>query len=178
MLEPAREDPRVRLAAEEYSKRLLVKQRIYTRLFEGLGRLAGISQDYFSEQFPVDLAERTRDIPDENLVAPPPSVAVPAIQALEYSLDEPDLKEMYLALLDTASDERRQHENTPRFRRDHPSTVSSRGAGFAQCIESVKFSLAEVRTGPAEAYKRVRTNLTPLVSFPRQERVRASLTGL
>lgn len=45
------------------------------------------------------LAEKLKNVPEENIVEPEPYVAVPAIQQLSYSIDNPDLREMYANLL-------------------------------------------------------------------------------
>lgn len=102
-------------AADAFSRRLAVKQEILLRLFMPLALLMGISRDYFSTEFTADLAEKVDGIPDEHLVSPAPSVAIPAMQGLSYSLDEPDLKGMYLNLLATAADDRRSDEAHPSF---------------------------------------------------------------
>ena len=49
------------------------------------------------------------------LVAPKASLAAPAMQQLGFSLDEPALKEMYLNLLATASDNRSNSAAHPSF---------------------------------------------------------------
>lgn len=45
------------------------------------------------------LAEKLKGIPEDKIVEPEPYVAVPAIQQLSYSIDNPDLREMYANLL-------------------------------------------------------------------------------
>ena len=45
------------------------------------------------------LEEKLKNVPEEKIVEPEPYVAVPAIQQLSYSIDNPDLREMYANLL-------------------------------------------------------------------------------
>jgi hypothetical protein len=127
--EKAKDSPSMAAAAESYAKRVAVKQEILLKLFMPLAVLMGVSRDYFANDFATDIAKKIEDVPEEDLVAPRASVAVPAMQALGYSLDEPDLKEMYLNLLATAVD-------GPRSLHAHPS--------FAEVVRQL--------SGPEAAY--------------------------
>lgn len=60
------------------------------------------AREYFGTKFPQDMHERVKDVPPEELTAPKASIAGQALQGLAYSHDEPDLKELYLALLGKA----------------------------------------------------------------------------
>jgi|GEM_PF-621774 len=102
----AENSPEMQAAAKAYAKRVEIRQTIVLRLMQPLGRLAGFSSDYFENQFSDELAEKLTEVPEEAIQPPKPNVAVPAMQALGYSLDEPELKEMYLNLLARASDSR------------------------------------------------------------------------
>lgn len=115
LLEISKESPAMKSAAEKYARRVAVKQAILLRLYEPLARLLGVAREYFDDDFAREMAEKTAHIPEERLVSPPPSVALPAMQGLSYSLDEPDLKEMYLNLLTTATDASMSEEAHPSF---------------------------------------------------------------
>jgi hypothetical protein len=115
LLELAAKTPAMQAAADAYGKRLAVKQRIVLRLYQPLARMLGVSKAYFADQFAADLAEHVADIPDENLISPPGNIALPAMQGLAFSLDEPELKAMYLKLLAAASDDRRPYDSHPSF---------------------------------------------------------------
>lgn len=104
LLEISKESPAMKSAAEKYARRVAVKQTILLKLYQPLARLLGVAREYFDDEFAGEMAEKTAHIPEERLVPPLPSVALPAMQGLSYSLDEPDLKEMYLNLLATATD--------------------------------------------------------------------------
>ena len=45
------------------------------------------------------VAEKVADVPREKLVPPEPYVAVPAMQAISYSLDNSELRDLYANLL-------------------------------------------------------------------------------
>lgn len=107
--------PAMKMAADTYARRVAVKQEILLRLFKPLALVLGVSRDYFATDFARDMAEKIADIPEENLTSPAPSVAVPAMEGLRYSLDDPDLKEMYLNLLAAATDNRRTGQAHPSF---------------------------------------------------------------
>lgn len=111
----AAESPAMVAAADAYATRLAMKQTMLLKIFSPLARLVGVQREYFESGFGEDLARRTHNIPDEDLRTPIASVAVPAMQGLGYSLDEPDLKDMYLNLLATAADGRRDGEAHPSF---------------------------------------------------------------
>lgn len=87
--------------------RMAAKQLTINKLLAPLFWFAGYRRDYFeSGAFAEDMAEKMASVPHEELVSPAPNVAAQAMEGLSYSLDEPDLKEMYLNLLATASDRR------------------------------------------------------------------------
>jgi hypothetical protein len=113
--ETAKDSPAMLAAADAHAKRVAVKQEILLKLFMPLAVMLGISRDYFKSDFSADMAEKIQDVPEDDLVSPKGSVAGPTMQALSYSLDEPDLKEMYLNLLATAVDGRRSDQAHPSF---------------------------------------------------------------
>lgn len=115
LAEMAKDSPAMQMAADSYAQRIAIKQGILLKLYQPLAKWAGASREYFEQDFGSDIAEKVADVPDENLTTPRPSVAVPAMQGLGYSLDEPTLKEMYLNLLATASDDRRSDGAHPSF---------------------------------------------------------------
>lgn len=88
----AKDTPALQVAAETYAKRLALREEFLYRLFLPVARLVGVRAQYFEAQFAQDLAAKTAEIPDEQMVSPRPIVAAPAIEALGYSLDEPELK--------------------------------------------------------------------------------------
>jgi hypothetical protein len=60
---------------------------------------ANITYKYKLEQFQQDLLNRMNKIPDEKFVEPPLTIAGPTIEALKYTFDTKELREMYIGLL-------------------------------------------------------------------------------
>ena len=115
LLRVSEETPEMKAAARSFAARTAVKERIKLLLYWPFARMLGVSQEYFEEKFPQEMGERIADIPEENLVTPIASVAVPALQGLSYTFEEPNLKDMFLGLLVTASDNRRANQAHPAF---------------------------------------------------------------
>lgn len=115
LLTAARDEPEFRQAAKSYAKRVAVKQALLTKLYEPIARMLGVAHVYFEGDFEKDMAEKLAKVPEERIVAPKPSIAAPAMQQLRFSLEEPDLKEMYLNLLATASDSETSASAHPAF---------------------------------------------------------------
>jgi hypothetical protein len=113
--EISKDSPALMAAADSYAKRIAVKQEILLKLFKPLAKILGVAEFYFENGFAADMATKTADIPDENLRTPPSNVALPAMQGLAFSLDKPDLKDMYLNLLAAATNDRRTDQAHPSF---------------------------------------------------------------
>ena len=111
----AEDTPEMQAAARAYAKRVEIRQQIVLKIMRPLGRLAGFSKDYFEDTFSDELAERLAGVAEEDVQSPAPNVAVPAMQALAYSLEEPNLKELYLNLLATASNKKNAQQTHPAF---------------------------------------------------------------
>lgn len=106
--------PGMSRAADLYANRLAAQQAIINRLWTPIAWAFGVSE-YLKSDFERDLSEKLIDVPEVDLVAPKPTVAVPLVQALAYSHDEADLKEMYLNLLAAASTSDRSDSVHPSF---------------------------------------------------------------
>lgn len=78
-------------------------------------RKANLTFKYKLEAFEEDLKEKIKDIPAENLQAPPTMIAGPALEALRYTYDEAELREMYENLLASAMDTRIAPQTHPSF---------------------------------------------------------------
>lgn len=115
LLRAAEGTPEMAAAARSMAARTAVKERVKLKLYQPFARMIGVSKAYFEDTFPQEMGVRIADIPEENLITPPASVAVPALQGLGYSFEEPSLKELYLNLLATASDDRRADQAHPAF---------------------------------------------------------------
>lgn len=171
LLEAAKDSPHFASAADAYAKRIEVRQRLLLRLFQPLRALAGLRRDYFDNTFQADMAEKLSNIPEEDIVSPKPTIAVPAMNALGYSLEESDLKEMYLSLLATAS-------NAKRVGSAHPSFVevikqlSGEEANVLKMLlgnESVLAITARLyinRNDHSKGYRDLKRHVVPLERIP------------
>lgn len=115
LLEEVKNSQGFKDAAAVRGKKLAVREQMGLALFAPLARMFRIRQDYFEADFATDFAERIADVPEENLQPPKPSVAGPAMEGLGYSLDEPELKQLYLELLARAADDRSADLAHPSF---------------------------------------------------------------
>ena len=102
-------------AGQLYGQRLAIKEQVILNLWKPLARFFGVSKDYFENDFPREMAAKLENTPDEELVTPNAAVVAPAMEALGYSLEEPNLKEMYLNLLAAASTATRSSDVHPSF---------------------------------------------------------------
>jgi hypothetical protein len=115
LLRLAEDTPEMQAAARNRAARINALERAKLKLYQPICRLFGVPHEYFEDTFLKEIGAKTADIPDENFRTPSPAVAVPAFQGLSYTYEEPDLKEMYLNLIATASDDRRAEEAHPAF---------------------------------------------------------------
>lgn len=72
-------------------------------------------RDYFEKVFPSELNEKLAEVPQENLVEPPASIAAPILQALTFAHEDKNLKEMFLNLLKSTMDSRVSSHAHPGF---------------------------------------------------------------
>ena len=107
--------PQMAAAARTMAARVAVKERAKLKLYQPFARMIGVSKAYFEDTFPQDMGTKIADIPDENLITPPASIAVPTLQGLSYTFEEPNLKRLYLNLLANASDNRTADQAHPAF---------------------------------------------------------------
>lgn len=115
LLRVAQDTPGMVAAARSMAARTAVIERFKLKLWQPLARIVGVSKAYFDDTFPEEMAAKIADIPDENLITPAASIAVPALEGLSYSFEEPSLKDLYLNLLATASDDRQADQAHPAF---------------------------------------------------------------
>lgn len=115
LLDQAKQTPEFDKAARSYATRVALRQELLTRMYKPIAKMLGVANKYFEEDFEADMAEKLSEVPEEHILPPKASLAAPAMQYLGYSLDEPDLKELYLNLLATASDGRKPDAAHPSF---------------------------------------------------------------
>lgn len=106
----AQESEHMTAAGDALAKRAamnqVVKTGIVQTLYRPIVRMLRISSEYFDNGFHEDITGKLADVPENDRMAPKPNVAAPAMEGLALNLEEPDLKEMYLNLLVSASDRR------------------------------------------------------------------------
>lgn len=76
---------------------------------------ANLTFRYKLESFEDDLKEKIKGIPAENLQIPPAMIAGPTLEALRYTYDEAELREMFENLLASAMDTRREKHVVPSY---------------------------------------------------------------
>ena len=114
----AKDNPDARAAGADLAKSAAVISRLVKNALLPIAALNfGLqkAEAYFRERFGEELAEKTSGIPAENLIAPKTSVAGPVLQGMAFTLDEDELREMYLALMATAMDDRTASLAHPAF---------------------------------------------------------------
>jgi len=115
LLKAAHESGDLAPAARALARRVEIKQQILLKIWQPLGRLVGVSQQYFEEDFADELSRRMSSVPEEHVITPRMSIAGPTIQGISYTVEETELRAMYLNLLATASDERCHNDAHPSF---------------------------------------------------------------
>ena len=76
---------------------------------------ANISFKYKLESFKEDFEQKVIDIPNEYLQEPPLMIAGPTLEALKYTYDEKELRDMYENLLASAMDTRKAYQVHPSY---------------------------------------------------------------
>lgn len=76
---------------------------------------ANLTFRYKLEAFEDDLKEKTKGIPAKNLQVPSTMIAGPILEALRYTYDEAELREMYENLLASSMDTRRANQAVPSY---------------------------------------------------------------
>lgn len=114
-LEAMKDTPEFKRAVSLRAQRLEVKEGALNWLSRPLFWLSARQQKYFAETFPAELAEKMVRVEVDDMVQPDANVGVQAVEGLSYSLDYPELKDMYLRLIATASDQSRKDDAHPGF---------------------------------------------------------------
>lgn len=166
IIKAAADDPAMRAAGHEVAK---AAHTIAKTINVGLLPLVLVNntyekaRDYLADKFPQEMAEKAASIPVEDLVDPKPSIAGPAMQALVFAHEEPNLKELYLNLLKTTMDGRVSGNAHPSFveiikQLDPEEARFLRGVLQSDVLPIVEIRLKE---GP-NAWKPIRTHLLDL----------------
>lgn len=111
----ARSSEKMAEASELYARKTLVREKIQSVFWRPFEAWFDRSRGYFDNRFSEDLAEAMIFMPQDDIVEPRASVAVPAIEGLAFSHDEPALKDMYISLLASAADGREPEKAHPAY---------------------------------------------------------------
>lgn len=123
--------------------------RVVLPLFRSLEPLV-YRWERLADWIPLAMDQRLKGVPREKIVPPEPRIAVPALQALTYSLDDKLIREMFANLL--AAD-----MNEDRKRDAHPA--------FVEIIKEMTSAEARVLTCVREANKEVEFTVTVGVPY-------------
>ena len=134
--EASKGTPAMDLAGQMYARNLGIRQQAIFALYQPLRWFRLVPDKYFEEQFWDDLATKLQDVPEDERQTPRLSIAGPAMEGLAYSIDEPDLREMYLNLLAGAS-------NTEKAPKVHPSFVEIIRQLSAQEVPILEVALSQ-----------------------------------
>src|SRR6185437_11257996 len=93
LLRIAEDTPEMQSAARSMAVRTAVKERVKLKLYQPFARMLGVSKVYFEDTFPQEMGVKIADIPEENLITPSASIAVPALLGLSYTFEDPTLKD-------------------------------------------------------------------------------------
>lgn len=166
LLKAAQESGYLDPAARSLAKRMAVKQQVRLKIWQPLGRLVGIQKEYFNDHFGDEMAARMADVPEDQVVTPRTSIAGPTIQGISYTVEEPELKEMYLNLLATASDARVRDTAHPSFAEvirqlntEEAKALADILAGNLHAIIEVRINLARAEDPSAKGYNDVATHV-------------------
>ncbi|WP_433301063.1 DUF4393 domain-containing protein [Actinoplanes sp. CA-030573] len=157
----AAETAEMKAAARTRGARVALVERVKLKLWYPVARLFGESAAYFEDAFVDEMAAKTADIPSENMVTPPPSVLVPTMQVLSYIAEEPDLKELYLNLLTTASDDRRNADAHPAFAQVIKELTASEANLLNTVLAQEQWPIVRVENTVPGGYQVKMMHLTP-----------------
>jgi hypothetical protein len=175
LLRLAEGTPEMAAAARSLAVRTAIKERIKLKLYQPFARWIGVSKEYFEDTFPLEMAVKTANIPDENFITPPPSIVVPALQGLSYSFEEPSLKELYLNLLTTASDDRRTDQAHPAFAEIIRQLTSGEAKLLNDLLRADETAIVRIKISPLGIREQPLqlTHLLPIIDYatgqPREE---------
>ena len=107
-------DDAVKPAAKEVGKAL---ETVVKTINVALSPIKGLvwSYEQFEDFLQEKVAVKLENTKKENIQTPRPNIAVPAIEALRYSGEIPELAELYAELLATSMDKTREKDAHPAF---------------------------------------------------------------
>ena len=98
MIEAAKDDPQVKVAASELGKTAVTLTKAVNLFLIPLAAMnyaVDKARNYFESNFAADFARVAKDIPPDDILEPKASMAGPLLQALAFSHEETELRQMY-----------------------------------------------------------------------------------
>jgi hypothetical protein len=113
---------------------------------------ANINYRYKLEEFEKDLKAKTDKIPDGKIIEPPLAISGPTIEALKYTFDTKEIREMFLNLLASAMNSDFKDESHPAFVEIIKGMNSLDATLFEYLYSSVQIPVGALRIGNTENY--------------------------
>lgn len=148
-------------ATKELGKGLLTISKLINI---ALAPVSGLVWGYekIAKYLETSMAEKLKDKPKENITTPDPSIAVPAIEALRYTGNIKELREMFSNLIATTMNKEAASMAHPSFV-EIIKQISSEEAKIIQLLTSDSFPLVSVNCVYEDhSYMRVIHNFTDL----------------
>ncbi|MBH0099923.1 DUF4393 domain-containing protein [Salinibacterium sp. NSLL150] len=157
------DSPRMRDAGGNLAYSLDVITGVIKTVLMPLAVVNARAQDFFETKFPELLAEKLAAVPPENLETPKPSVAGPTLQGLNYSHEEPELRDMYMSLLATAMDSRVSTSAHPAFAEIVSALSAAEVAPLDILVRRFRIDLARLKvvSKGSQGYTVIRNHLGP-----------------
>lgn len=148
VMKAAGDNPNTRAAGNELGKTALT---VTKAINNALLPLAAVNyafdkaREYFDKRFSDDLAQKAQHIPPDQLVEPKASIAGPTLQALAFAHEEPELRDLYLALLTSAMDARSAHATHPAFAEVIRQLTAEEAGLLRHVLAAESLATAEIR---------------------------------
>lgn len=113
--------------------------------------------DKIKEWINHDVAERLKDVPEENLITPDPAVAGPALEAIRFTGNSTELRDMFAKLLATSM-------NSQTKKSAHPSYVE-----IIKQLNTDEAKILNYLSGAGRAYSSM-----PLIDIQTHQKTRAA----
>jgi hypothetical protein len=108
------------------------------------------------------IPEKLKNVPEENIITPPPQIAGPVFEALKYSGHDINLRELYANLLATAMDKETIHKAHPGFVEIIKNMTSDEALLIKTFATQDVYPIVDINTKHNEGYQTVFSNYSHL----------------
>lgn len=133
LLDVAKDNGELARAAKVRAHRIETLEVVKYRLIQPLGWMFR-ANSYFEDQFEEEMTTRLSDVPPEQVTTPRTSIAAPILQGIGHTIDEPELRGLYLNLLASASDLRTAESAHPAFAHVIDQMTSSEAQALSEVL--------------------------------------------